>query len=88
MKTGKSLTQLAQEIERQSMNKKDLIADTRSLALVVSDVETGDTKDTSTGRKIKLAVFNGHTHTHNLRPLAHNQIPSASASRSATTIAC
>lgn len=68
MKSGKSLVELAKEIERQSMNKQDMVADTRNLSFVVSG--TDDPKV----EVVKLAVRNGETHLHNVRPLAHAQI--------------
>lgn len=71
MKTGKSLSQLAAEIERQSMVKSDLVADTRQLALVVNEVVRDDD---SNDPVVQLAVQNGSTHVHNLRPIAHAQI--------------
>lgn len=77
MKTGKTLSQLAAEIERQAMNKTDLVADTRQLSMVVSEgLPTQDQVDKGVPARevVKLAVRNGETHLHNLRPLAHAQI--------------
>ena len=59
MKTGKTLTELASEIERQQNTKKDLIASTKNVAMnEVADIEIG----------------NGGTHTFNVNALAHDQI--------------
>ena len=62
MKTGKSLTELAQEIERQYKVKEDLVADTRRLEIVQND------------GAVQLAVKNGDTTLFNMKPLAHRQI--------------
>lgn len=64
MKQGRSLTELAQEIERQSSNKQDLIADTRNLEVTL-DAESS---------KINLTVTNGDLHHFNINELAHRQI--------------
>lgn len=62
MKTGKSLVELATEIERQSQAKVDYIADTRKLSLTPS-VEG-----------MRLELQNGEQHSMSVGPLAHDQI--------------
>jgi len=52
MKTGKSLIELATEISRQNDAKKDYIADTRAIQMVVRD-------DGENARGVELAGFNG-----------------------------
>lgn len=59
MKTGKSLTQLAMELERQSEARQDFVADTRSL-------EMTDTAG--------LVVQNGKKHEFDVTEVAHSQI--------------
>jgi hypothetical protein len=61
MKQGRSLTELAQEIERQAQTKQDLVADTRSLEV-----------DSSEG--VKLAVKNGSISYYDVNQNAHKQI--------------
>lgn len=58
MKTGRTLTELAQEIDRQAKAKRDLVADTRVLTITP---------------QLKLRVEDG-AHEFNLTPLAHRQI--------------
>jgi hypothetical protein len=60
MKQGRSLTELAIEIERQAKSKQDLVADTRSIG--ISDEGS------------QLVVRNGETKLFNIQPLAHRQI--------------
>ena len=62
MKTGKSLADLATELERQANSKKDFIADTRALALDVVD------------EKPILAMQNGEIQRFSIGEVAHDQI--------------
>jgi hypothetical protein len=62
MKQGKSLTELAAEIERQSHQKVDLVADTRSIEF------------TGVNEKNVLAVKNGETKFYDINSNAHRQI--------------
>lgn len=68
MKIGKTLQQLAVEIERQNEVKKDYLADTANLALSLSD----------TGFSLDMGSFleNGHVNINrlNLNDIAHRQI--------------
>ena len=59
MKTGKSLVDLATELQRQSESKKDYLADTRAVALVPTD------------HGVTLSGVNGGM---SIKPLAHSQI--------------
>ncbi len=59
MKTGKSLVEMAQELERQSEAKKDYIADTRVLEMTPAG---------------ELALQNGSRHEFPVTDHAHNQI--------------
>ena len=59
MKTGKTLTEMAQALEAQQTQKKDFVADTRALAM------------TPTGQ---LAISNGTTQEFAITPHAHRQI--------------
>ena len=59
MKTGKTLTELAVEIERQAHNKRDVVADTKALVM------TPDSQ---------LQLVNGETHEFNVNAIAHRQI--------------
>lgn len=59
VKTGKSLVEMAQELERQSEAKKDYIADTRVLEMTPAG---------------ELALQNGSRHEFSVTDLAHNQI--------------
>lgn len=70
MKTGKSLVELATEIERQSKAKVDYIADTRKLEMVA--FTKPDTAPRYAG--VDLVMENGTTHTMKVGPLAHDQI--------------
>jgi hypothetical protein len=63
MKTGKSIVELAQEIERQAAAKKDYVADTRKLQMVVPD-----------GGGVKLSLMNGARTEFAIGPTAHRQI--------------
>ena len=60
MKTGRSLVEIATELERQNASKKDYVADTRRLKM--EPVETG---------KVVLQGVNGGMA---LRPIAHQQM--------------
>ncbi len=62
MKQGRTLTQLAQELERQAASKKDFVADTRRLKIVTTEVGT------------RLAVANGEVKHYDIKPHAHRQI--------------
>jgi hypothetical protein len=62
MKTGKTLSQLAAEIERQAAAKVDYVADTRNLEMI------------NTAEGAQLAMQNGTLHTMQVGPLAHRQI--------------
>lgn len=72
MKTGKTLVELAQEIERQAKARVDYIADTRKLEMVPITPEVPG--DTSTVRGVELNMHNGKTTTMRIGELAHRQI--------------
>ncbi len=59
MKTGRTLTEMAQALEAQQSQKKDFVADTRSLEMTPAG---------------QLAIRNGSTQTFALTPHAHRQI--------------
>lgn len=61
MKTGRTLTALAAEIERQAATKRDYLADSRALCMTVED-------------KPALAMSNGGTHQFGITEVAHEQI--------------
>ena len=66
MKQGKTLIELATEIERQSQTKRDMVADTRKLELVpIFD---------TTGNRAVMEVKNGSVERFPIQPLAHKQI--------------
>lgn len=67
MKTGRSLVELAQEIERQKNVKKDLLVDTRSLALNAGDEMKLEVRDT--GRESLLPL-----HAFGVGEIAHQQL--------------
>lgn len=77
MKEGKTLSQLAAEIERQSTVKVDYLASTAKLEAVVVQVDKGkkdpDGKIVSTP-EVQLALKNGETKVYPIRPNAANQI--------------
>lgn len=74
MKTGKTLTELAQEIERQAAAKVDYIADTRKLEMVVGP-QLSDPAATMNDRpRVELNMHNGKTTTMRIGELAHRQI--------------
>jgi hypothetical protein len=62
MKTGKSLTELAQEIERRAAAKQDFIAPVGKMEMVVYDA------------KPAIALQNGDVKTFGVNTVAHNQI--------------
>lgn len=64
MKTGKSLIELATEIERQAASKVDYVADTRRLAMVPFDHDG----------TMRLEMRNGETTSMKVGGLAHRQI--------------
>ncbi len=64
MKTGKSLSQLAAEIERQSNTKRDLIAGTNVIALAVTDG----------GNEVNAVIGAEKQHAFDINGLAHDQI--------------
>lgn len=64
MKSGRSLTELAAELERQAKSKRDYVADTRALKM---EEKPGD------DRVILQGVNGGMT----LRPIAHQQLASS-----------
>lgn len=66
MKQGKTLVELATEIERQSKTKLDLVADTRKLELVPVY--------TSNGNRAEMEVKNASVERFPITPLAHRQI--------------
>ncbi len=61
MKTGRTLTDLATELERQARSKRDYIADTRALKM----------EPTTDDKHVILQGVNGGM---NLRPIAHQQL--------------
>lgn len=63
MKTGKSLVDLAREIERQAAAKVDYVADTRNLQMVATE-----------GEPLHLGMHNGESHVMTIGALAHSQI--------------
>ena len=66
MKQGKTIVELATEIERQSQTKRDMIADTRKLELIPVY--------SSGGNRAMMEVKNGTTERFPIQPLAHKQI--------------
>lgn len=64
MKSGRTLSQLAAELERQASSKKDYIADTRRLRMKANDSNIPD-------RRVILQGVNGGMR---LRPIAHQQL--------------
>lgn len=63
MKTGRSLIELATEIERQASSKVDYIVDTRKASMIVPE-----------GQSPKLQLANGTTTTLGINTLAHRQL--------------
>lgn len=68
MKQGKSISELAAEIERQAAAKVDYIADTRKLAMVIP---AGVTQENPAP---VLTMQNGETHVMSIGGTAHDQI--------------
>lgn len=70
MKSGRSLTELAQEIERQAQSKKDYIADTEKVAMELTpSVADGQM------HKLSLAMQNGNGGIHlGMTDLFHEQV--------------
>lgn len=68
MKQGKSLTELAQEIERQRNNRKDYLAPTEKLEMVIEGEEHQEPA------QVGLTVYNGETVTYPITTLAHRQV--------------
>jgi len=66
MKTGKSLTQLAQEIERQRDARKDYVAPTEKMTMMASDAQPGARLMLNGGKIAPLPM--------SLNPLAHGQM--------------
>lgn len=72
MKTGKTLSALAMEIERQADSKKDYVVDTRNLAVRAINTEIGGDPAAKAG--VVLAMRNGKEMELPLRVNAHHQI--------------
>ncbi|NJM99731.1 MAG: DUF932 domain-containing protein, partial [Phormidesmis sp. RL_2_1] len=66
MKTGCTLTEMAQTLEAQQSQKKDYIADTRSLEMTPAG-------QLAMAQPAK-GITNGATHTFDISPHAHQQI--------------
>lgn len=66
MKTGRSITELAVELERQAASKRDYIADTRALSMRALSANTDNP-----GAQVILDGVNGGM---GLRPIAHQQL--------------
>jgi hypothetical protein len=66
MKTGKSLEELAAEVERRAGVKRDLVAAVENLEAVVLEAEGKP--------ELRLAVANGKTETFGITPHAHCQL--------------
>lgn len=69
MKTGRTLTELAVELERQAASKRDYIADTRALSMRALSANTDNP-----GAQVILDGVNGGM---GLRPIAHQQLASS-----------
>ena len=73
MKKGRSLTELAAELERQNDAKRDFVADTRKLELtVLHDPEEGTSDDHDP--TVGLAMHNGSTTMFDISEHTHTQI--------------
>jgi len=70
MKSGKSLMDLAAEIQRQSAVKKDYVADTRNLEMIA---DASPDRPTA-GGEVKLVLRNGDSTVLEVGALAHRQI--------------
>jgi hypothetical protein len=66
MKTGKSLSELATEIERQRDNRQDFIAPTKQMSLVTLGDSAADVR--------LLLNAPGVTQSSSLKPIAHGQL--------------
>lgn len=74
MKTGKSLMELAAEIERQSQSRKDYVAPTQKLEMIVTD-ESHVAMGTADAPHVPiLRMHNGSTTDLRIGELAHRQI--------------
>lgn len=78
MKTGKSLVELATEIQRQAENRRDYIADTRKLEMVIPGVTVpaplGEIADSEGPHVPVLRLKNGTNTDLPIGQLAHRQI--------------
>lgn len=63
MKTGRTLTDLAAELERQAETKKDYLADSRALSL-----------DRAGDGEVRMVMKNGHAQDFGIGAIAHQQI--------------
>lgn len=68
MKTGRSLSELAMEIERRANAKRDLIAPVSKLAMVAEQAIVGGPQT------VALAVTNGKQERFGIQPTAHEQL--------------
>jgi hypothetical protein len=79
MKQGKSLVDLAKEIERQSLNKVDVVADTRGIQ-IMKEAETNNVQLVMTDNTVPvsksavIASIDSKTHIHGINDIAHRQI--------------
>lgn len=64
MKTGRTLIELAEELQRQLETKRDFVSDTRSLGMIPADKAV----------QLRMLHSNEQTTDHAIRPLAHRQI--------------
>ena len=71
MKTGRSLTELAAEIERQAVSKKDYLADTRKMSIAMEPVVAYG-KD-----EAPHLILEGHEQKYGITDIAHRQIGTA-----------
>jgi hypothetical protein len=74
MKQGRSLTDLAREIERQKTTKQDLVADTRSIKLFSNTGDSEPSFPTFDEGAVGLTVNNGEQTHYVVNNLAHKQI--------------
>ncbi len=72
MKTGKTLVELATEIERQAKAKVDYIADTRKLEMTT--FQTASESDSGTPFEPRLVMNNGERTVMKINEMAHGQI--------------
>lgn len=73
MKAGKSLTELAQEIERQAGEKRDYVVGVNALEMVNAQVREGE-QDTPGIFETRLRLVNGKPTDYPVLDLAHRQI--------------